>query len=73
MHDEPQFRESMITMFSALTIVSLILFPKLLRTDIDTPRDCRSFTLDTPLIGQVILGGFVLDAVVQRALSGISL
>jgi 4-hydroxybenzoate polyprenyltransferase len=59
--------------YAAVAISSSILFPKLLRTDIDIPNDCKSFFLDTPLVGQVILGGLVLDAVAQRALNGVAL
>jgi 4-hydroxybenzoate polyprenyltransferase len=59
--------------YAAMAIVSLILLPKLLRTDINKPKDCKNFTLDTPLIGKIILGGFTLDAVVQRVWNGVLL
>ncbi|KAJ7859557.1 UbiA prenyltransferase [Mycena leptocephala] len=40
----------------------------LLRTDVDCPADCKALFLATPLIGQIILGGFVADAVIHRYL-----
>ncbi|KAF5378018.1 hypothetical protein D9757_009864 [Collybiopsis confluens] len=59
--------------FAGVLIAAGLLFSKLLVTDIDRPADCRDFFLQTPLIGQVVLGGFVVDAVVARLSKGIPL
>lgn len=62
-----------IAYFAALFCASILLLPRLLKTNIDRPEDCRALFLGTPLIGQVILGGLVIDAVAHRLNSGIPL
>ncbi|KAJ3718843.1 UbiA prenyltransferase [Lentinula raphanica] len=59
--------------FAGVLLAAFLLISKLLRTDIDRPADCRDFFLQTPLIGQILVGGFVADAVVARISSGIPL
>ncbi|KAK0440549.1 hypothetical protein EV421DRAFT_2036760 [Armillaria borealis] len=53
--------------------VALSAFVELLVTDIDKPRQCMQFFLHTPTIGNLILAGSVVDAVVHRIVEGIPL
>ncbi|KAF7332726.1 UbiA prenyltransferase [Mycena kentingensis (nom. inval.)] len=50
-----------------------ILFRSILRTDIDDPTTCLRMFVTTPLVGQVVLAGFVADAVAGRLRAGIPL
>ncbi|KAJ4464374.1 UbiA prenyltransferase family [Lentinula aciculospora] len=59
--------------FAAVLLAAGLLVSKLLSTDIDRPADCRDFFLQTPLIGQILVGGFVADAVIARISLGIAL
>ncbi|KAK0214542.1 UbiA prenyltransferase family-domain-containing protein [Armillaria fumosa] len=59
--------------YLAVAVSGGILLKGLLSTDIDDPRQCMKFFLHTPMIGNIVLGGFVLDAVIQRAIVGIPL
>ncbi|KAJ4471122.1 UbiA prenyltransferase [Lentinula edodes] len=59
--------------FAGVMLAAGLLLSKLLRTDIDRPADCRDFFLQTPLIGQILVGGFVADAIIGRISSGIAL
>ncbi|KAJ3913699.1 UbiA prenyltransferase family [Lentinula edodes] len=59
--------------FAGVLLAAGLLLSKLLRTDIDRPADCRDFFLQTPLIGQILVGGFVADAIIGRISSGIAL
>jgi 4-hydroxybenzoate polyprenyltransferase len=59
--------------FAALFSAGVLLLPRLLKTNIDRPEDCRTLFLGTPLIGQIILGGLLVDAVTQRLISGVPL
>ncbi|KAF5336730.1 hypothetical protein D9757_013925 [Collybiopsis confluens] len=61
------------TFFVGILVAATLLLSKLLNTDIDQPADCRDFFLQTPLIGQVVLGGLVADAVIARLSNGIPL
>ncbi|KAJ7248608.1 UbiA prenyltransferase [Mycena haematopus] len=56
--------------YTSVASASFILLRELLRTDIDCPDQCKTFFLATPLVGQIILGGFVADAVINRYLEG---
>ncbi|KAJ7196937.1 UbiA prenyltransferase [Mycena pura] len=49
------------------------LFRSLAKTNIDSPETCKDMFLTTPLVGQIILGGFVADAVFHRIIHGIAL
>jgi 4-hydroxybenzoate polyprenyltransferase len=51
----------------------VMLLRALLRTDVDVPGECKEFFLLTPLLGQIILVGFVADAVLHRVVEGIAL
>ncbi|KAJ7640822.1 UbiA prenyltransferase [Mycena polygramma] len=57
-----------ILYYASLAAAGVILLRGLLRTDIDCPDECKAFFLETPLVGQGILLGFVADAVLQRYL-----
>ncbi|KAH7872831.1 UbiA prenyltransferase family-domain-containing protein [Lentinula edodes] len=59
--------------FAGVLLAAALLMSKLLRTDIECPADCRDFFLQTPLIGQIIVGGFAADAVIARISNGIAL
>ncbi|KAK0200253.1 UbiA prenyltransferase family-domain-containing protein [Desarmillaria ectypa] len=59
--------------YLAVAISGGIMFKELLSTDIDDPRQCMKFFLRTPMIGNIVLGGLVLDAILQRAVDGIPL
>jgi 4-hydroxybenzoate polyprenyltransferase len=59
--------------FAGLLLAEVLLMSKLLRTNVDNPGDCKDFFLQTPLIGQVVLAGFVADAVIARVTNGIAL
>ncbi|KAG6811473.1 hypothetical protein H0H92_007245 [Tricholoma furcatifolium] len=59
-----------IPFYVAVAIAAKSLFPQLLKTNIDEPDDCKRFFLGTPRIGQIILGGLVIDAILHRLVSG---
>ncbi|KAJ7695847.1 UbiA prenyltransferase [Mycena olivaceomarginata] len=50
-----------------------MLLRALRRTDVDVPGECKEFFLRTPRVGQVVLGGFVADAVLRRVGEGLRL
>ncbi|KAF7354625.1 4-hydroxybenzoate polyprenyltransferase, mitochondrial [Mycena sanguinolenta] len=60
-----------IPFYASVAIAGILLVTALLRTDIDKPDDCKDFFLLTPLFGQIILGGFVADAILHRLVEGI--
>ncbi|KAJ7931816.1 UbiA prenyltransferase [Mycena leptocephala] len=62
-----------IPFFLSVTVVVFRLLSSLWRTDIDEPESCKALFLGTPLLGQIILGGLCLDAVVHRLKEGIRL
>ncbi len=62
-----------LSFYLAVAASGGILLKELLSTDIDDPRQCMKFFLHTPMIGNIVLGGLVLDAVLQRAVVGIPL
>jgi 4-hydroxybenzoate polyprenyltransferase len=59
--------------YFSVAVAGTMLLRNLLRTDIDSPTQCKAMFLATPLIGQTILVGFVVDAVVHRIADGVSL
>ncbi|KDR74734.1 hypothetical protein GALMADRAFT_227148 [Galerina marginata CBS 339.88] len=59
--------------FGGLTIAGMLLFARLWRTNVYRPEECRQFFLQTVWIGQIILGGVVLDVVFHRLRNGIPL
>ncbi|KAJ7747985.1 UbiA prenyltransferase [Mycena maculata] len=56
--------------YASVVVAGCILLWSLLRTDIDCPAECKAMFLTTPLIGQVILVGFVVDAAIYRNAEG---
>ncbi|KAJ6588465.1 UbiA prenyltransferase [Mycena capillaripes] len=56
--------------YAGVAAAGFILLRGLQRTDIDSPAECKAFFLATPMIGQIILVGFVADAVIYRYLEG---
>lgn len=62
-----------IPYFSSLAIATVLLLHRLLRTDIDQPEDCRNLFLGTPLVGEVILCGLIVDVITRRVVEGISI
>jgi 4-hydroxybenzoate polyprenyltransferase len=61
-----------IPFYLGVAIAGIMLLTALLRTNIDTPSECRDFFLLTPLLGQIILVGFVADAVLHRWAEGVA-
>ncbi|KAJ7507286.1 UbiA prenyltransferase [Mycena galericulata] len=55
-----------ILFYSSVGTAGFILLWTLLHTDINCPAECKAMFLTTPLIGQVILVGFIVDAVIHR-------
>lgn len=62
-----------IPYFVGLAIAAALLLPRLLMTKLDQAKDCKNMFLGTTLVGQVILGGLVVDVVLRRVLEGIPL
>ncbi|KAJ8508741.1 hypothetical protein ONZ45_g9014 [Pleurotus djamor] len=62
-----------LPVYVAIAISGFMLFNRLLQTDIDRPEDCKRLFLDTVTVGQVILSGFVVDAVASRIMDGVPL
>ncbi|KAJ7430193.1 hypothetical protein B0H11DRAFT_2397317 [Mycena galericulata] len=61
-----------IPFYVSVAIAGVMLLSALLRTDIHRPSDCKNLFLGTPLLGQIILGGFLADAVLHRFVEGIA-
>ncbi|KAJ7216568.1 UbiA prenyltransferase [Mycena pura] len=59
-----------ITFLASLIVAAVELLRALLRTDIDSPAQCKTFFLATPRIGQIILAGLVVDGIIHRYLEG---
>ncbi|KAK0214498.1 UbiA prenyltransferase family-domain-containing protein [Armillaria fumosa] len=62
-----------IAYYVSVAVSAFALLKGLFVTDIDKPRQCMQFFLQTPTIGNLILAGLVVDAVVQRLVEGIPL
>jgi 4-hydroxybenzoate polyprenyl transferase len=62
-----------VPFFTAVIVAGIRLLDKLLRTDIDNPKDCVKMFLDTPTVGGIILSGIFVDAIYHRLSSGIPL
>ncbi|KAJ7210642.1 UbiA prenyltransferase [Mycena haematopus] len=60
-----------VPFYVSVAIAGVMLLTALLGTDIDNPKECKDFFLLTPLLGQIILGGFVADAILHRIVEGI--
>ncbi|KAJ7499861.1 UbiA prenyltransferase [Mycena latifolia] len=61
-----------IPFYISVAVAGVMLLIALSRTDIDRPNDCKALFLGTPLLGQIILGGFVADAVLHRFAEGVA-
>lgn len=59
--------------FVGLAVAGYLLISKLLQTDIDVPQQCKDLFLGTPLVGQIILGGLVVDVLAHRIQEGIAI
>ncbi|KAJ7842669.1 UbiA prenyltransferase, partial [Mycena olivaceomarginata] len=62
-----------VPFFCSVAVSGLILLLSLWGTDIDNPESCKAFFLRTPLLGQIILCGFIWDAVAYRLEEGLGL
>lgn len=60
-----------VAYYVGLAVAGFLLLFKLLQTDIDSPQQCKELFLGTPLVGQVILGGIIVDVVTRRLQNGI--
>ncbi|KAK7053742.1 mitochondrial 4-hydroxybenzoate polyprenyltransferase [Favolaschia claudopus] len=58
--------------YVGVAAAGVLLLSTLLHTDIDSPSGCKEFFLLTPLVGEIILGGFVIDAIYHRVVGGIA-
>ncbi|KAJ6481715.1 UbiA prenyltransferase [Mycena sanguinolenta] len=56
--------------YTGVASAGVVLLRELLRTNIDRPEECKAFFLTTPLVGQILLGGVVADAVINRYIEG---
>lgn len=52
--------------YAGVVYATYILLANLKKTDIDSPKACMQYFLLTPKVGNAILGGLVVDAVVKR-------
>ncbi len=59
--------------YVSVALSAFVLMKELFVTDISKPRQCMKFFLHTPTIGNLILAGLVVDAVVHRVIEGIPL
>ncbi|KAJ7713679.1 UbiA prenyltransferase family [Mycena olivaceomarginata] len=62
-----------IPFFVSVAVIGFLLSRSLWHTNIDEPESCKALFLGTPFLGQIILGGLVLDAVLHRWIEGIPL
>ncbi|KAJ6579625.1 UbiA prenyltransferase [Mycena vulgaris] len=58
--------------YVGVAIAGYILLKSLVVTDINCPEKCKAMFLSTPVVGQIILGGLVVDAVAYRVVEGIA-
>lgn len=62
-----------LAFYASIVCAGFLLLPRLQKTDVDRPEDCRELFLGTPRIGKVILAGLVIDAVTHRLMTGVPL
>ncbi|KAK0440534.1 hypothetical protein EV421DRAFT_1905262 [Armillaria borealis] len=62
-----------IAYYVSVALSAFVFLKELLVMDIDKPRQCMKFFLHKPTVGNLILAGFVVDAVVHRIVEGIPL
>lgn len=60
-----------VAYYIGLAVAGFLLLFKLLQTDIDCPEQCKDLFLGTPLVGQIILGGLVVDVLARRIQEGL--
>jgi 4-hydroxybenzoate polyprenyltransferase len=60
------------TFYVGVALAGVVLFRSLVATDVNCPEKCKAMFLSTPFVGQIILGGFVVDAMVHRVVEGIA-
>ncbi len=65
--------EQGIAYYVSVALSAFVLLKELIVTDIDKLKQCMKFFLHTPTIGNLILAGLVVDAVVHRVMEGIPL
>ncbi|KAJ6544329.1 UbiA prenyltransferase [Mycena capillaripes] len=61
-----------VAFYAGVVVAGIVLFRSLAATDVNCPETCKAMFLSTPRVGQIILGGFVVDAVVHRIVEGIA-
>ncbi|KAJ7867924.1 hypothetical protein B0H14DRAFT_2503982 [Mycena olivaceomarginata] len=54
-----------IPFFVSVAVIGFLLSRSLWHTNIDEPESCKALFLGTPFLGQIILGGLILDAVLH--------
>ncbi|KAJ7916280.1 UbiA prenyltransferase, partial [Mycena leptocephala] len=59
-----------LTFYVGVALAGVVLFRSLVATDVNCPEKCKAMFLSTPFVGQIILGGFVVDAIVHRVVEG---
>ncbi|KAF9564157.1 UbiA prenyltransferase [Agrocybe pediades] len=59
--------------FLGVGVAAIRLMSQLISVDVDKPESCRNFFLDTVRVGQIILGGIVVDTIYYRISHGIPL
>ncbi|KAJ7701743.1 hypothetical protein B0H17DRAFT_1127988 [Mycena rosella] len=55
-----------ISFYVGVVLGGIILVKTVVTADIDCPAQCKAMFLTTPLVGQIVLVGFVVDTVVHR-------
>ncbi len=60
-----------LAFYLGVLVAGMSLLVPLVKTDIDRPVDCKNLFLGTPRVGQIILGGLVADALIQRWMAGV--
>ncbi|KAF5373995.1 hypothetical protein D9615_009898 [Tricholomella constricta] len=59
--------------YVSVLVAAGMLLPRMVKTNVDVPEDCKNLFLGTPRIGQVILAGLVVDGVARRWVEGVPL
>ncbi|KAJ7237579.1 UbiA prenyltransferase [Mycena rebaudengoi] len=60
-----------IVFLAVMMMAGLLLLTSLWKTDIDRPEDCKAFFMRTPLVGNIILTGLIVDVLLKRWIAGI--
>jgi len=59
--------------FIGIVVAGMKLVIKVVRTNIDSPTECKSMFMETPFIGLIVLAGLVSDGIYYRLSSGLTL